>query len=177
MKKIITTLIALGSIAGVANAGDWGKSPVIDSKAPIDLGCPCYDAGFEFSGFVAGIITDDETDIGGGASVAYFLSQDLGVELSYSALNTDPSLEHLVTANLVYRLVNADACIAPYILAGGGVLTNGSTHGVLDLGVGLDIRFEDWGCVGMFADATYNWVDGDEKEDFTLVRVGFRVPF
>ena len=88
---------------------------------------------------------------------------------------TEPSEEHVLTANLVYRLVNRDACIAPYLLVGGGLLTNSSSDGLFDVGGGIDIRFDGMGCVGIFVDATYNWVEDDR--DFTLIRGGVRIPF
>jgi hypothetical protein len=45
-----------------------------------------------------------------------------------------------------------------------------------NIGGGLDIRFEGLGCIGLFGDFSYNWVDED-LPDFTMVRVGVRCPF
>ncbi len=179
MKKKLLLPAALGAafLATTTFAGDYAKSPVV--KGPIiDPGCACYEPGFEFSGFAAGLLPDGagEDQFSGGASLGYFFTENLGIETSYSVFDVDPSEEHLITANLVYRFVNKDACFAPYIMAGGGVLTNGSTRGLYDVGAGVDIRFESLGCLGLFADATYNWVE-DDGEDFTLIRAGFRIPF
>ncbi|MCB1234317.1 MAG: hypothetical protein KDM91_04525, partial [Verrucomicrobiae bacterium] len=101
-------------------------------------------------------------------------TENVGVELSYAVLAFD-SEEHVITGNLVYRMPLKDLCIAPYLLVGGGLLTNSATDGLFDVGGGLDIRFDSMGCLGLFADATYNWVDGDR--DFTLIRSGVRVRF
>ncbi len=174
MKKLLIafTALAASSTLVVADAGGKTVDTYVD-KVP--LGCNCYDPGFEFSGFLAGIIPEESGgELGGGASLGYFLTENVGVELSYSILATD-SAEHVVTGNLVYRFPIKDACIAPYILVGGGVKTNASTAGLYDVGAGLDMRFDSWGCLGVFTDATYNWLS--DEQDFTLVRLGFRVPF
>lgn len=173
MKKLLSTLTVLSLSLGFAAAGDYGKNPV--EKNPIPVGCSCFGTGFEFSGFVAGAIPDSgDGEIGGGVALGYFFTENVGVEASYTVAAFD-SEEHILTANVVYRMPIKDLCIAPYVLLGGGVLTNGSTDGLWDLGGGLDIRFDSWGCVGIFVDATYNWVDGDR--DFTLIRGGVRIPF
>ncbi|MCP5539588.1 MAG: outer membrane beta-barrel protein [Akkermansiaceae bacterium] len=173
MKKLLSTLAILTLTAGLATAGDWSKNPV--EKNPIPVGCACFDPGFEFSGFIAGGIPDNgDSELGGGASASYFFTENVGVELSYAVLAFD-SEEHVITGNLVYRMPLKDLCIAPYLLVGGGLLTNSATDGLFDVGGGLDIRFDSMGCLGLFADATYNWVDGDR--DFTLIRSGVRVRF
>ncbi len=175
MKKLLTIMAALAATASLGVAGS-GKEVYDSGKVIIDPGCACYDPGFEFSGFLAGILPEEGDDeLGGGASLGYFLTENVGVELSYSVLATE-SEEHVVTGNLVYRFPMKDACIAPYVLVGGGVVTNGHTNGLYDVGGGIDVRFDSWGCIGVFADATYNWVE-DDGADFTLVRLGFRVPF
>lgn len=175
MKKLLTTLAVLTASFSFAVAGG-GKAPVYDAKVPLpDPGCDCYGTGFEFSGFGGALIPDDGDSAGGGGiGLAYFFTENIGVDVSYGVYATDPSEEHIVVANLVYRLVNRDACIAPYFLIGGGLLTNSNTDGLWDIGGGIDFRFPD-SCLGVFVDATYNWVDGDR--DFTLIRGGVRIPF
>jgi hypothetical protein len=174
MKKLLSTLTVLSLSLGFAAAGDYGKNPV-EKNPVVPTGCECFGTGFEFSGFVAGAIPDSgDGEMGGGASIGYFFTENIGIETSYTVAAFQ-SEEHILTANLVYRMPIKDLCIAPYVLLGGGVLTNGSTDGLWDLGGGLDIRFDSLGCVGLFVDATYNWVDGDR--DFTLVRGGVRIPF
>lgn len=177
MKTFLTTLGALILLSSApTQAGDYGKA--IAPREPVrDPGCPCYSAGFEFAGFVSGIVPDgSDGELGGGAALSYFYNENFGFEASYSVFDTQPSEEHAITINAVYRFVNRDACFAPYVLAGGGVLTNSSTDGLYNLGAGIDFRFEGLSCMGVFADATYNWVEGD-REDFTLIRVGMRIPF
>jgi hypothetical protein len=45
-----------------------------------------------------------------------------------------------------------------------------------NVGAGVDVRFESWGCVGLFGDFSYNWVDQGQP-DFTMMRAGIRIPF
>jgi hypothetical protein len=174
MKKLLTTLTILTASASFALAGS-GKA-VYDAKAPLpDPGCDCFGTGFEFSGFGGALLpSDGDSAGGGGVGFAYFFTENVGVDVSYGVYATDPSEEHLIVANLVYRLVDRNSCIAPYFLIGGGLLTNSQTDGLWDIGGGIDFRFPD-SCLGVFVDATYNWVDGDR--DFTLVRGGIRIPF
>jgi hypothetical protein len=175
MKKILSTLAILTASATLVAAGD-SKAP-IDAKVPLPpLGCACFDPGFEFSGFGGALIPDEGGSAGGGgASIAYFFTENVGVETSYSVYATDPSEEHIITANLVYRIPMKDLCIAPYLLVGGGVITNSDTDALFDVGAGLDIRLESMGCIGLFVDATYNWKN--REDDFTLIRGGVRIPF
>ncbi|HRQ90906.1 MAG TPA: hypothetical protein PLA50_19100, partial [Bacteroidia bacterium] len=82
--------------------------------------------------------------------------------------------------NAVYRFPLGGECcstIAPYIFGGTGVVAAGSSELLWNIGAGIDIRFESWGCVGLFGDFSYNWVDDARQADFTLMRAGFRVPF
>ena len=174
MKKLITTFAIGMATLGLAYAGDMSKAPV-EPTIPIETGCDCFGAGFEFSGFGAGLIPDSgDGELGGGAALSYFFDASLGVEISYAVFAFD-SAEHLIGANLVYRMPNTSSCFAPYILLGGGVMTNSSTNGYFDVGAGLDIRFDSWDCIGIFVDGTYNWAS--DAEDFTQVRTGFRIPF
>lgn len=183
MKKILSTLAILTASFSLATAGDWGgKSPIAPSgKGSVGggpSGCACYDSGFEFGGYLSAWFPDGdssyEDEIGGGASLSYFATPNFGIEAAYSVIATD-SEKQIATVNAVYRFVNTASCVAPYVMAGGGLQANGSNHGLLDVGAGIDMRFESWGCIGLFADATYNWVE--DAADFTLVRAGIKIPF
>jgi len=172
MKKLLSTLTVLSLSLGIAAAGGYGKNTIDKGVVPAS-GCDDFGTGFEFSGFVAGAFPDSgDGEIGGGASIGYFFTENVGLETSYTVAAFE-STEHIITANLVYRLPIKEVCIAPYVLLGGGLLTNSSTDGLWDLGAGLDFR--GFGNIGIFVDGTYNWVDGDR--DFTLVRGGIRIPF
>ena len=185
MKKLLSTIVLLAVSAGLATAGDYySKAPV--SKGPVVVPppvCPCFDPGVELSLFAAGIFPDSDgyyeadDEFGGGVGAGLFFTENLGVNVSYHAFNTDPSVEHYITADVVLRFPIHSACIAPYVFGGGGVVTNGGTDGLYRAGGGLDIRMDAMGCVGIFVDGSYNWVDGDEHDDAVIARVGFKIPF
>jgi hypothetical protein len=80
---------------------------------------------------------------------------------------------HAFTASVVIRYPIQSACIAPYILAGGGVHADSETQGTAHLGAGIDIRLMKWSCAGFFADARYTWAD--DTDNYTIVRAGFRI--
>ena len=91
--------------------------------------------------------------------------------MNYAAFATESEL-HVVTADLALRAPQGN--LAPYLLMGGGLKTNGTTDGLYRLGGGLDLRFQASG-LGVFADGVYNWVEGDVN--FTIARLGVRIPF
>ncbi|MCB1231547.1 MAG: hypothetical protein KDN19_14855 [Verrucomicrobiae bacterium] len=170
MKKVFFTLIAMAGLGGIAQAG--GKY-VIDS-APAPMAPPsCYGTGFEFGGFAAGIFPDGgvEDEIGGGVSLGYFFNENFGLDFSAAVFATDSEIQNY-TLDAVYRFpIN---CIAPYILAGGGVHTNGTTEGLFRFGGGIDLRLFEG--TSLFADGIYNILGGD-VEDYTIARIGLRFAF
>jgi hypothetical protein len=181
----LSLLLCTASHAG----WNWNKEAYESAKSGVEQRVTqpsyCYDAGFEFSGFVTGLWPEDsrlEETIGGGIAIAYFFGHNFGVEGSYSVTGSGTaggSDNQVATFNAVYRLPLGGECcstIAPYFFGGPGMISSGSSEMLWNVGVGLDIRFESWGCIGLFGDASYNWVDQGQP-DFTLMRAGFRVPF
>lgn len=175
MKKIVATISTLALAMGLAVAG-----PIADKNPPIVDVCDCYPPGFQLGAHVGGIFFDGapEDAVGGGINLAYFFTDRLGLEISYSAFGSDPDALHLYTGDLIYRLfINDDTCFAPYLIAGGGGLSNGDTAGVGRLGAGLEWRFEGANCWGIFADGTYNWIGDDKYDDAAVARLGVRIPW
>ena len=167
----------------------WDKEAYEGAKSGVEqrITSPsyCYDAGFEFSGFVTGFWPDDprlQDAVGGGVSLAYFFGHNFGLEGSYTITGSGTAAGSDIqvgTFNAVYRFPLGGECcstIAPYVFRGPGVLAAGSNEMLWNVGGGIDLRFESWGCVGLFGDFSYNWCD-QNLPDFTLVRAGFRVPF
>ena len=181
MKKLLSTIVLLAVSAGLATAGDYySKAPV--SKGPVVVPppiCPCFDPGVELSMFAAGILPDGNSHgdaLGGGVAAGLFMTENIGINLSYAAFATD-STNHFVTGDLVFRMPIHELCIAPYVFGGGGLVTNGTTDGLWRLGGGIDIRMDSMGCVGLFVDGSYNWIDSDYRSNATIVRVGVKIPF
>ncbi len=187
MKGTITLLAITVLFSSIAQA-EWGwnkeayqsaKSPMVEQT--ITSESYCYDAGFEFSGFGSSFWPDADglsNSIGGGAALSYFFGPNLGVELMY-ALHGSGVVDHVGKGNIVYRWpLGGDCCgtIAPYVFGGPGIVSLGTNEFLWNVGGGIDFRLESWGCIGLFSDFSYNWVEGNGT-DFTMIRAGFRVPF
>ena len=179
MKK--TSLIALTALAIVASPlssfAGGGKYVVTDPTVglPKTTGSDfCYDGGLEFGTYVAGYFPQGghyDDSLGGGISMAYFFGANLGLDLGATWFDTD-SVVHHYTLDAVYRL--PFDCIAPYVLVGGGVHTNGSTEGLFRFGGGVDFRV--LGSTSIFADGVYT-ISNDDVEDSTTARLGLRFAF
>jgi hypothetical protein len=154
------------------------KNPSPKNPPPIvveDL-CDCFDPGkVQVSLYGAGAIFDSgsyDDSLGGGLGLGYFFCENAGIEIDATWLATD-SVLHNFSGSLVLRLPIKSACIAPYILGGGGLAVDGEKEGTAHIGGGIDVRFGDGPlCPGFFADARYTWTE--DENDFTLIRAGFR---
>jgi hypothetical protein len=190
--KVFSTVIGLTLLLSSASQAGWkwnkeayreAKSSMVEQR--VTSPSYCFDTGFEFSGFVSGLWPEDnrlDNALGGGVALAYFFGHNFGLQGSYMVHGSgtaNGSDIQVGTFSAVYRLPLGGECcstIAPYFFGGPGVISAGSSEMLWHLGGGLDIRFESWGCVGLFGDFSYNWVDQGQP-DFTLFRAGIRVPF
>ncbi len=147
----------------------------VHAKEPIEFHNPeLFGEGFELGLFGAGALPDGGGgEMGGGVSLAYYFTPQIGIDASYAVFAFESEV-HTVSADIVLRYPVSQAGIAPYFLVGGGLQTDGDTDGLYRLGAGLDVRFQDFG-LGIFADGIYNWVVG--QENFTIARLGVRIPF
>ena len=169
MKSILSLSLALLALPLAAQAG--GGKYVVE-KNPV-VAASCYDGGFEFGIFGAGLFPEShyEDSLGGGVSLGYFYNENFGFDFSAAIFSTDSEV-HNYTIDAVYRL--PFNCIAPYVLAGGGVHTNGETEGLFRFGGGVDFRlFEN---SSLFADGIYSILGGDVA-DYAIARVGLRFAF
>ena len=174
MKKLLLSFTILTATFSLATGGDYNtKNPL----PPASQTCTAFDSGFELSAYVAASLANEGSDdyMGGGIGIAYFLTENIGVDLNYAPFNYE-SVVHFSTVDLALRFPMESVCLAPYIIGGGGVVTDGSTKGVWRIGGGIDFRPEALGNIGIFADGTYNWIDGTYP-DTTIVRLGLRLYF
>ena len=181
MKTIqLATLAAACTLAsGTLHAGtSVDKNPAPKNAPPINVEsvCDCFDAGkVTVSLYGAGIVFDSapiDDALGGGIGLGYFFTDFAGVEVDATWLATD-SVLHNFSGSVVLRYPVKSACLAPYVLAGGGYETDSVQQWTAHVGGGIDWRFGSGpNCLGLFADARYTWTE--EETDFTLVRAGFR---
>lgn len=140
----------------------------------------CFEPGWDFGAYFSAMFPSDgdgTNGYGGGFLLNYFFDRNIGIEMNYAAHGQGESL-HVFHTNAVYRLpINSCFCgaIAPYAFGGVGFQSNGNFDLLYDIGVGVDVRFQSWGCTALFADYTYNFVE--KSLDFQQVRLGFKLPF
>jgi|GEM_PF-570376 len=140
----------------------------------------CFDAGFDFSAFAAGVLPEaGNNGLGGGIGFSYFFDRNIGVEVNYAVFGQGTA-EQVFGGRLIYRIPldggGFSGDWAPYVFGGAGGVSMGQTRGYYEAGAGIDVRLESWGCIGVFGEASYNFVDA-VVSDFTQVKVGVKLPF
>ena len=170
---VASVALASSAFAGPVTYSGKGGKPV-QPVAP--LGCECFAPGFAVGGFGGAFLPqgDNGDDVlGGGVLAEYFFTPYIGIQGSYGLYATD-SEHHQFDASLILRYPITSICIAPYLMVGGGGSTNSDKQGDAHLGGGIEARFESINCLGVFADGAYHW---DDNGDFTIVRLGVKLPF
>ena len=174
MKKLLSILAVLSVSFGIATAENYNaKNPA----PPLGAECTAFDPGFELSAYVGLSLPNGvgDTAWGGGIGVAYFFTENIGADFNWAGFDNDLT-GHLFTADLALRWPMKTSCFAPYVIGGGGFITDGDAEPVWRLGGGIDFRPAALGNIGIFADGTYNWIGGDYS-DSTIIRLGLRLPF
>ena len=181
--KLTTALTIIGMGIGTAVAGPMGspapsaKGKTVEIEPLPPTGCACFEpCKLEVSAFYSYTWSDADAldaESGGGVSFGYFYNKYLGTRLTYNAIGSKP--HHDISASLVARYPIESICLAPYALAGGGVLTNGSTGGSAHLGGGLEYKIESANCLGIFVEGRYTWED--DSDGYTNVMTGLRFSF
>jgi hypothetical protein len=172
--KSLVTILSIVALSGAAIAGPVSyknpKNVVVPPPPP--TGCECFAPGLAFGVFGGALLSDADDVFGGGLLAEYAFSEFLALQGSYGLYATD-SEHHNFDAAVVLRLPITSLCIAPYALLGGGFSTNSASAGHLTAGGGLEARIPGANCLGIFADAAYNWA-GSDVENFTIVRLGLK---
>lgn len=175
MKKLTYSLLATVALAASGIAGTEvaaGK----DYKTPAPE--PCFkDTELQldlFASYTNPVSRSRYNDgFGGGLGVNYFFTRYLGLGLSGSLYDSKGGVWN-ADASLIarYPLELGTFCVAPYILAGGGVQTDGVTVGSWHAGGGLEWRATP--SIGIFGEGRYTWA---ENSDSASARVGLRFIF
>lgn len=173
MKKIAFTLAASLAVASSALAGKEIK----EYKQPVE---PCFgDTEFQLDLF--GSYTDTEgggysDGVGGGIGFNYFFSRYVGIGVDGNIFDGGVNGVWQTSGSLIARfpVELGGLCLAPYILAGGGVQTDGVTSGTYHAGGGLEFRLvpEKF---GVYAEGRYTWAA--DSDDSAQARLGVRLVF
>ena len=171
---ILSAALASSAIAGtsVSYSGKSGKA--VQTMAP--QGCDCFAPGFALGVFGGAFLPTHGSDsaLGGGVLAEYFFTENFGIQGTYGIYDTH-SQHHQFDGSFILRAPIRSLCIAPYLMAGGGLATNGTTRGDYHVGAGIEARFSSLGCMGIFADGAYHFAANDGA-DFTVVRLGVKFP-
>ena len=176
MNKLTSSIFASLALAATGFAGTEVRSGK-DYKTPAPE--PCF-KDVELQLDVFGSYTNPASrsrygsDFGGGLGVNYFFTRYLGVGVSGNIYDGNAGGVWNVDASVIarYPLELGTFCIAPYILAGGGVQTDGITTGAWHAGGGLEWRATS--SIGIFGEGRYIWA---EDNDSATARVGLRFVF
>lgn len=172
MKKIVLSSMAVLSLAAVSFAGvtTTGKS----YKQPEPVTC-FNDSEFQLDIFGSYNFAGDYQDgFGGGGSLNYYFTRNIGFQVDYNIYDGDVSGRHEVTGSLLLRLPIDSTCLAPYALVGGGVGMDGTTEALFTAGAGVEYRVVPHR-VGIFAEGRY--LLGDDSDSAGAARVGLRFVF
>jgi hypothetical protein len=174
----IFALATAGAVAGPYSSGKGAKHVDLPPPPPPPPALDCYAPGASFGIFGAYLMPEGSQysdEFGGGVTMDYFWSEYFGVSAAYALFGTTPEIHHF-TADLVARYPIRPACIAPYVLGGGGIHTNSETEGLGRVGAGIDIQVPALGGNSIFADYVYTFSGGD-LEDFQTIRLGVKFNF
>ncbi|MCB1227350.1 MAG: hypothetical protein KDK99_16150 [Verrucomicrobiales bacterium] len=177
MKSLVTLLAAVAfsgaAIAGPVSYGkNVSKTPVLPPPAP--TGCDCFGPGLAVGVFGGALLSDADDVLGGGVLMEYAFNPYIAIQGSYGLYATD-SEHHAFDGALILRYPITSICVAPYALVGGGFSTNSANDGHFTLGGGLEARIPSANCMGIFADAAYNFAN--DIPDHTIIRLGVKFPF
>jgi len=177
MKKLTLSVlacfaVAASAVAGVATSGksykeykgDVEETCFNDQELQLDLfGSHTWQNG---SGYDDGF--------GGGIGVNYFFMRYVGIGVDGNVYDGGVHGLWNVSSSLIVRFPIDSVCLAPYILAGGGVQTDGKTVGTWHAGGGLEYRVVPHK-IGLFAEGRYIW--GADDDESAQARLGVRVVF
>jgi hypothetical protein len=177
MNKIVLSLIAGLALVSPAFAGSPEPAAATCCPSSVDLF-----RAHEFQADVYGAYSvktgggdhnNDKDGFGGGLSFGYYFTRVVGVRVDTSLVESNGGLWQ-IGGDLLLRAPIDTAHIAPYGIIGAGSEIHGGS-GDLYLRAGLGIEARITAKVGVFTEATYNWVDS--ASDRVLIKAGVRFAF
>jgi Outer membrane protein beta-barrel domain len=113
------------------------------------------------------------TRLGLGAGVSYFITRNFGIGGDAYSENTTGAFIDSASGNLILRFPLGQSGFAPYVYGGGGHQFDLAKVWFLQLGGGMEFRFTP--NVGLFVDA--RWVIPDKTKYYGVGRLGMRFGF
>jgi Outer membrane protein beta-barrel domain len=122
---------------------------------------------------ISGSRIRQDTEVGAGVGVNYFLTRNLGVGVDMYSEDTTGKFIDSMSGNVILRLPLGHSGFAPYAYGGGGYQFDFDEVWFAQFGGGIEYRFSrNWGA---FLDARY--VITDKTENYGLARLGVRFAF
>ena len=113
------------------------------------------------------------TELGAGAGVNYFITRNIGLGVEAYSENTGGVFIDNASGNLILRLPLGQSGFAPYAFGGGGHQFDAAKLWFGQAGAGLEFRFTPH--IGIFLDARAVWPN--ETKYYGVARAGFRLAF
>ena len=113
------------------------------------------------------------TELGIGAGVNYFFTQNMGISADAYSENTHGAVIDSASVSFTYRLPLGGSGFAPYAFGGGGRTFENVKAWFVQAGVGVEYRFTPH--IGVFTDL--RGVVPDETKYYGLGRLGVRFAF
>jgi hypothetical protein len=179
MKKTVFAAVACLALAGTSFAGTYEPSKEMkEMKEVIPPPPTCFsDTEFQLDFFGTYNWTIDPSiyhdNAGGGVAANFIFARYFGIGADTNVFSGGVNGVWQSTGYGILRFPIDSACVAPYIVGGGGAQYDGSTQGLWFAGGGLEWRVVPHS-VGLFTEGRYNWAEGD---DTAQVRAGLRVVF
>jgi hypothetical protein len=174
MKKVMLSLTAIAALTATTFAGTAVVSTGKEVKNPIEP--TCFEAG-EFQLDVFGSYTGGghyQDGFGGGLGLNYFFTKYIGFGVDGNVYDGGVDGRWTVSGNLIFRLPIDSACVAPYLLVGGGYGADGINEAIINAGGGLEYRFIP-NRMGVFAEGRYTWAA--DTNGTGQARVGLKFVF
>jgi hypothetical protein len=174
MKKL--TLSFLASLAFVASS--FGGHEVVSKEYKGPVVEPCFkDVELQldvFASYYGGNNNLFGDGFGGGIGVNYFFTRNIGIAASGTLYDGDDHEIWNADLDLVFRFpIENGICIAPYIVAGGGLECDGTIIGTWNAGAGLEWRTSP--TFAIFGEGRF--IGGALDEEVWTARLGLRFVF
>lgn len=174
MKKTALPFLASVIVASSAIAGQPMMTESKHYKEPLPELCF---ADQEFQLDLFGSYTDSRNihgdGFGGGIALNFFFHRNIGFGVDGNIFEGDANGVWDTSGRLIVRFPIDEACIAPYIFGGGGIMTDSTTVGTWHAGGGLEYRATQ--TIGIFGEGRYTW--GANNQDAAQARLGVRFVF
>jgi hypothetical protein len=122
---------------------------------------------------LSGETIDEDTEWGLGIGANYFFMRSLGVGADAYSDDTSGSFVDSASLNLIGRFPLGESGFAPSVFGGGGRQFDGDEWWFLQLGGGIEYRFNR--STGVFLDGRVVWPE--ETDYYGVLRLGLRFAF